>query len=325
MFKGNNNLIVGIFVSLAIAAFVGFILWLTGRTGAEEMSRYSVLFEKDVSGLAVGGPVKYMGVNIGSVIEMEIIQQNREIDSSNQQKVKQDHILIRVDIEILESTPVDSGTYASLAFQGITGVAVVNLDSDAGTHEPLKPTLGIPYPLIPVRQMGIAAVLSGAPRIINRLDELLIQANELMGVENRSSISRSLANLETLTGSLAGSSDTIAALPADLNETLEEIQTIARQLQGLVGDVQPDLDSTLANLDRTSENLASLTDKLDDWMQQNQADLERFVKDGLGEAPALIKGANQTIRDLDKLIATLQEDPSQLVHRPQEDTLEIEP
>jgi len=325
MFKGNNNLIVGLFVSIAIAAFVGFILWLTGRAGTEEMSRYSMFFEKDVSGLAVGGPVKYMGVNIGSVIQMEIIQQENKPDPSAKKEDREGHISIRVDIEILQSTPVNTGTYASLAFQGITGVAVVNLDSDAGAHRPLEPTPGAPYPLIPVRQMGIAAVLSGAPRIIDRLDDLLIKANELLGAENRDSISRSLGNLETLTGSLAGSSDTIAALPADLNQTLDEIKTVARDLQGLVGEVQPDIHSTLANLDRTSENLARLTEKLDSWMQQNQADLERFVKDGLGEAPALISTARETMRDLEKLVDSLQENPSKLVHRPKEDALEIEP
>jgi len=311
MFKGNNNLIVGLFVSIAILAFVGFILWLTGRSGTEEMERYSVLFEKDVSGLAVGGPVKYMGVNIGSVIQMEIVRRKG--------------IQIRVDIEILKSTPVDSGTYASLAFQGITGVAVVNLDSDEGKHGPIKPAEDTPYPTIPVRQIGIAAVLSGAPRIVDRLDSLLVQANELLGEDNRASINRSLVNIEELTGSLAESKDTIAKLPADLNQTLTEIRNVVEELRSMVEAVQPDIESAMASLDSSTENLASLTAQLDDWMTRNEAKLEYFVQDGLGEAPALIASARQTMRDLDKLLTSLQEDPSQLIHRPQHESLEIEP
>jgi len=290
MFKGNNNLVVGLFVSIAIAFFVGFILWLTGRSGAEEMERYSLLFEKDVSGLAVGGPVKYMGVNIGSVIQMEI--------------VRRDKIQIRVDIEILESTPVDSGTFASLAFQGITGV---------------------PYPVIPVRQIGIAAVLSGAPRIVDRLDSLLIQANELLNDENRASISQSLTNLETLTASLAGSSDTIAALPSGIDQTLADIRGVVGELKQMVETVQPDIHSAMASLDRSTANLANLTAQLDDWMTRNEANLGRFVDQGLGEAPALIAAANQTMRDLEKLLAKLQEDPSQLIYQPQQESLEIDP
>jgi phospholipid/cholesterol/gamma-HCH transport system substrate-binding protein len=312
MFKGNNNLVVGLFVSIAIAVFVGFILWLTGRSGTEEMERYSVLFEKDVSGLAVGGPVKYMGVNIGSVIQMEIVRHGG--------------ILIRVDIEVLKSTPVDSDTYASLAFQGITGVAVVNLDSDEeGPHGPLKPAKDTPYPLIPVRQIGIAAVLSGAPRIVERLDDLLVQANELLGEDNLASISRSLNNVEALTASLADSKDTIANLPAGLDQTLAEIRAVVGELKGMVEVVQPDVQSAMAGLQSSTASLANLTSQLDDWMTRNEANLERFVQDGLGEAPALIDSASQTMRDLEKLLATLQEDPSQLIHRPQQDSLEIEP
>lgn len=311
MFKGNKNFVVGLFVTIAIVAFVSFVLWLTGRSGVEEMKRYSMFFERDVSGLAIGGPVKFMGVNIGSVISMEIAG-------------KQD-IHVRVDIEILESTHVDSGTFGSLAFQGITGVAVVNLSSDAGAHEPIGLTPGSPYPVIPVRDVGFAAVLSSAPRIMNRLDGLLSQANMLLGEENRGSIARSLGNVESLTESLAGSKDTIAALPADVNRTLSDIRGVIAQLQEVVGQAQPDINSTLENLNRSSENLASLTARLDTWMQDNQAALNRFVEDGLGEAPALISGTRQTLRELEKLVSELQRDPSQLIYKPREDALEIEP
>ena len=120
MFKGDRNFAVGLFVTIAIAAFIFFVVWLTGRTGNEEMTKYTLLFDNDITGLYVGSSVKYMGMNIGTVSEMKLEQNNG--------------IRIRVVINILESTPVDHGTYASLALQGITGVAVVNLASDPGDH-----------------------------------------------------------------------------------------------------------------------------------------------------------------------------------------------
>ena len=311
MFKGNNNLAVGLFVSIAIFAFVGFIIWLTGRSGNEEMERYSLMFKKDVSGLAVGGPVRYMGVGIGTVIQMEI--------------VRNDNVQVRVDIEIQQSTPVNAGTFASLAFQGITGVAVINLGSDAGAHEKIADPTDTPYPLIPVRQTGMAAVLSGAPRIVDRLDTLLAQANEMLGEDNRASITRSLSHVETLTGELADSSETIAALPSDLKATLAEVEKVVQQLQGILGDAEPGIQSTLSNLDQTTANLADLTARMDQWMVQNEASLQRFVEEGLGEAPALIISAQRTMRELEKVLLKLQENPSQLIHRPQEDTLAIDP
>ena len=80
MFKGDRNFAVGLFVSIAIASFIFFVIWLTGRTGEQELTRYTLLFHKDVSGLSVGGPVKYMGMNVGSVVLMDL---ERVKDSEN--------------------------------------------------------------------------------------------------------------------------------------------------------------------------------------------------------------------------------------------------
>lgn len=311
MFKGDRNFTVGLFVTIAIASFVIFVIWLTGRSGAEEMSRYTLKFQRDVSGLTVGGPVKYMGMSVGSVIHMGL--------------ETGDGVRVRVDIEILTSTPVNQGTYASLALQGITGVAVVNLASETGQHTALSAPPHGQYPEIPVRDVGFAAMLSSAPEIIIKLDSLLTRAGELFGETNRNRISGTLQNVETLTASLAGSSDTLAALPQDLSNTLTEIQTTVGDLRSMIGQAQPDLSATLANINRSSENLASLTSRFDVMLRDHEGDVERFMQDGLGEAPALLRESRATLRDLEKLVAELKDDPSQLVHRPPSDALEMEP
>jgi len=311
MFKGDRNFTVGLFVTVAITSFVIFVIWLTGRSGAEEMSRYTLKFERDVSGLAIGGPVKYMGMSVGSVIHMDL-------ESG-------DGVRVRVDIEILTSTPVNQGTYASLALQGITGVAVVNLASEAGQHTPLPTPPRGQYPEIPVRDVGFAAMLSSAPEIITKLDSLLTQAGELLGEDNRDKISGTLQNVETLTASLAGSSDTLAALPRDLSTTLADIQAAVGDLRSMIGQVQPDLSATLANINRSSENLASLTDRFDAMLRNNEGNMERFMQDGLGEAPALLRESRATLRELEKLVTELKDDPSQLIHRPPNDALDMDP
>lgn len=311
MFKGDRNFSVGLFVTVAITAFLAFVIWLTGRSGAEEMSRYSLKFSRDVSGLAVGGPVKYMGMNVGSVIHMDLETGNG--------------VRVRVDVEVLASTPVNQGTYASLALQGITGVAVVNLASEAGEHAPLPGAAHGHYPEIPVRDVGFAAVLSSAPEIMAKLDHLLTQAGELLGEANRGTVASALENVESLTGALAGNREALAALPADLGETLAGIRAAVGDLRSMVGAVQPDLNATLANINRSSENLASLTARFDQMLRENEGDVERFMQEGLGEAPALLRESRAALRDLEKLVAELQHDPSQLIHRPPSEALEMDP
>jgi phospholipid/cholesterol/gamma-HCH transport system substrate-binding protein len=311
MFKGDRNFTVGLFVSVAIAALVIFVIWLTGRSGAEEMTRYTLMFHRDVSGLAVGGPVKYMGMNIGSVMHMGLDEQQG--------------VRIQVDIEVLATTPVDQGTYASLAFQGITGVAVVNLAREPGDHAPLEPPPHGHYPEIPVRDVGFAALLSSAPEIMSKLDSLLTQAGELLGEQNRNTISSALLNVESLTAALADNRDTLGALPWELTNTLAEIQAAVRQLKDVITQVQPDLTATVGNLNRGSENLANLTGRFDQLLREHEKDMGEFIQDGLGEAPALLREARHALRDLEKLVAELQDDPSQLIHRPPSAALEIDP
>lgn len=311
MFKGDRNFAVGLFVSVAIAVFVLFVIWLTGRSGVEEMTRYTLMFDRDVSGLAVGGPVKYMGMNIGSVVHMDL-------DTAQ-------GVRVQVDIEILETTPVDSGTYASLALQGITGVAVVNLASEPGAHSPLPEPPRGQYPRIPVRDVGFAALISSAPAIMSKLDQLLTRAGEVLNDENRAVVGNALRNVETLSVSLAGSGDRLAALPQELSATLAEIQATVERLQGVIAQLQPDLSAAAANVNRSSANLAALTGRFDELLRRHEDDMSRFLEDGLGEAPALLQETRQALRELEKLMSELQDDPSQLIHRPPNDALEIDP
>lgn len=311
------------FVSIAIASFIFFVVWLTGRTGEQEMTRYTLLFHKDVSGLSVGGPVKYMGMNIGSVVLMDLERVKEVKPVKDSEKVKA--VNIRVDIDVLASTPVDHGTFASLALQGITGVAVVNLETEAGVHPALETLPGRDYPIIPVRIVGFSALMSSAPEIMNKLNNLLTQAGKILGEENQSAIAGTLDNIEVLTTSLAEERESIAAIPGNVNSTLDDIQATVRQLQGIISDLQPGINSTVENVNRSSEHLASLTGRVDDLLRDHEKDISKFMEEGLAEAPALMNETRQALRDLEKLVQELQDDPSQLIYRQADNSVEIEP
>jgi phospholipid/cholesterol/gamma-HCH transport system substrate-binding protein len=311
MFKGDRNFAVGLFVSLAIVILVTFVIWLTGRTGAEELTRYSLMFHKDVSGLTVGGPVKFMGMNIGSVVKMSL--------------ERDDGITVRVDIDILESTHVDSGTWASLALQGITGVAVVNLATEPGQHPPLETLPGNDYAVIPVRIVGFSALMASAPEIMGKLNNLLTQASEILGEENQNAIAGTLENIENLTDSLAQERETIAAIPGNLNQTLSDMQSTIRQLQDMISQLQPGINSMIDNASQTAANLASLTNRLDNILREHEDDVGQFLEEGLAEVPALMSEARKALRDMEKLVQELQHDSSQLIYRQADNSVEIEP
>src|SRR5713226_4270960 len=92
------------------AAF--FAVWLAG-SGHRDDVLYRIHFTDSVSGLALGDPVKYRGVDVGAVKAMTI-------DPA-------DPRLVQVDVKLRKNAPIKSDTRASLTLKGITGVVFIEL------------------------------------------------------------------------------------------------------------------------------------------------------------------------------------------------------
>src|SRR4029453_9819685 len=103
----------GLFIiGFAIAAAL-FAVWLV-NTGHRDAVIYRIHFPESVSGLALGDPVKFRGVDVGSVNAIGL-------DPGNAQ-------LVQVDVRLRKETPVKTDTKASLKLKGITGVVYVELN-----------------------------------------------------------------------------------------------------------------------------------------------------------------------------------------------------
>jgi len=311
----NKNFAVGLFVAIAAVAFVAATLWLTGKRGSEPTVDYSMYFEKDVGGLMLGGPVFYLGVEVGTVTAMTIIPGNP--------------MRVRVDANVLQSAPIDSGTYASLALQGITGVAVIKLNADPGLHEPLKPVQtengkGPGNPVIAVRDGGFSALLSKAPDIVDKMDDVLVQISRILGQENQEYVSTVLADLATLSNALAERRESISEIPVTLNEAMTELHASLLQIKSMAGEFEPELVSAMESINKATNDLAKISARLETWTANSDGDMNAFMQDGLGQVPALVADSRRTLREIEKLVKDLRENPSMLIHEPKEDSVDVE-
>lgn len=311
VFKGNPSLAVGIFVSTALLTLMAFAMWLAGTKGNEPMNEYALLFERDISGLSLGGPVYFMGVAVGQVSSMEL--------------VSGDPVTVRVDIQVLATTPIDSGTYASLTAQGITGVNVINIAAEPGKHPPLPEPKDGELRTIPVRESGLSAVLAQAPVTVAKLNDLLDNLNLLLGPENRGLISQSLTQITDLTQALAAERESWSRLPANLETVLVDTRALMNDLSAAVKQLQPELHSTLTHTRQAAANTEQLTARLDQLISSNEAEFNHFIENGVGQTPELIYDLRASLRELQKLLRQLQDDPSQLILRPPNDALEVKP
>ena len=173
---------VGSFVLMTILAVAVFSVWLVGAYDSSKYTLYRIRFNESVSGLDVGGPVKFRGVQIGKVETMSI-------DPT-------DTRLIRVDISILKTTPVKSDTRASLKLQGITGGIYVELSGSS----PEAPDLvsndkGNPAE-IPAEPSTLNTIMDELPEILKKLSHIADQADKLFSDKNIAAASSMIGNMQ---------------------------------------------------------------------------------------------------------------------------------
>ncbi|MGI9237545.1 MAG: MlaD family protein [Woeseiaceae bacterium] len=302
MHERTNYLAVGAFILIGTLALVGVGFWIAGVGQTVPMSQYTIIFERDVNGLSEGSPVRYMGVDVGEVTKIQLF---RAEDAA-----------IEVRIDVATSTPVDAGTYANLGYQGITGVAFVNLAGEPGKQGPLAVAAGQEYPVIRTREVGIAALLNSGPEVVGRVTNVLDAAGMFLSEDNLRSATQILENLNQLTGALAEQRQALAALPVQMNESLRELQNTMRLAAEITEGAKPELLAAMQNLRQATDKLANVTGRVEHWVVENDAAIDSFFADGIGETAALVTDTREAMRELEKLGAELRSNPSRVVYKP---------
>ncbi len=156
----------GLFIlAFAVAAAV-FAVWI-GSPGQRDDVVYRIHFPDSVSGLAVGDPVKFRGVDVGTVKSIAIDPENSR--------------LVLVEVRLRKTAPVKTDTRASLAMKGITGVAFIELNGgDPVAQTLLAVTPGGSVPEIPSERVGLRAMLDDLPKLVAKFSAIEDQVKRVV-------------------------------------------------------------------------------------------------------------------------------------------------
>ncbi len=156
----------GLFViGLSIAAAL-FAIWLVG-TGHRDDVLYRIHFSESVSGLAIGDPVKFHGVDVGTVkaIVLDPV----------------DPRLVQVDIGLHKDAPVKTDTKATLALKGITGVVFIELDGGSPNAPTLLASTGEGHiPEIASEKSTLTVILDLLPKLLEKFSSIENQAKKVV-------------------------------------------------------------------------------------------------------------------------------------------------
>jgi phospholipid/cholesterol/gamma-HCH transport system substrate-binding protein len=156
----------GLFVIGFSIAVAFFFVWLA-RPGNKDDVLYRIHFSESVSGLSLGDPVKYLGVDVGTVKAMII----KPDDPSR----------VQVDVNLHKNAPVKADTKATLKIKGITGTDFIELSGGSvGAGSLVAATPQGQVPEIRAEKSSINTVLDQLPKVVSKFSSIEDQTKKVV-------------------------------------------------------------------------------------------------------------------------------------------------
>jgi phospholipid/cholesterol/gamma-HCH transport system substrate-binding protein len=222
-----HALMAGIFTLVLLTAAVLIALWFN-RDRVERVP-YEIATTLSVPGLNPQAAVRYRGLDVGRVDDVLFDPK------------KPGQILIRMSVA--KNTPITRSTFATLSYQGVTGVAYVQLDDD-GTDPTILSSSKQKAARIELRPSLLDKIQVRGLAILEQTERVAAQLNTLLAANNQKAILKAFT---------------------DVSEAADGVEQVANRLQPTV-DRLPALvdkaDSLMASVNKLSNDAGALTQNL---------------------------------------------------------------
>lgn len=262
-----NYAVVGAFVTLVIAGFMGFVYWFSIADQVSERAAYRIVFDGAVTGLAPGTNVLFNGLPVGTV---EAVSINPEDPSQ---------VLARIGVEA--DAPVMNDTRAILEVQGLTGFA--NIQLLGGTLEAgrLEPQPGQTIAVMRGEASDFQLIMEGARDIIANAESTFERIDAFFAA-NEERLTSTLTSIDELSSGLAnlvagaGDGSDFDAVVSNVSMALESATATLSELELLVAENRQSLTATIANAETFSAALASNSEGVNGFLASMTATSERI-------------------------------------------------
>ena len=304
--KAHHVLIGAFTLAVAVLAML-FALWAAKTVSDRQWDEYEVVFTEAVTGLTRGGVVQYNGIAVGDVTELKL-------DATDPSKV-----IAR--IRVGAGTPVKTDTSAKLAFVGLTGLVQIQLSGGSPQSPMLKDAHeddGLPR--IAAQESAFAKLLNSSEDITTTASDVLIRINRMLNDETVENVSKTMAHLEQVTGTLAAERGEIAQLLRDARSSAERLDRVLATAESTMGGLDrsvaaldKDLPQILTKLDRTLTEFEALSGNANALVSENRSAVQQFSRDGLTQVGPTLAELRSVLRQLNRAVAKIEERPSSLV------------
>ena len=296
-----NHVLIGLFTLGVIAAILLFILWASKYSSEGSFHEYDIVFKEAVTGLSVGGIVQYNGIEVGNVRDLKLSPQDAR------------QVIARVRVKA--NTPIKVDTKAELALQSLaTGVAFIQFSGGKPESALLVQTDKEHVPVIVAQESAFQKLLNSSEGSAATATDVLDHINHILSDENAQRISKTLANVQQVTDTIAAQRDDIAALVKSAKEASDRLDKTLASAQKLVVTVDSNLGAKLpgmvAHLDHSMAQLDAFTKNADSMLRENRGAIDNFANQGLAQIGPTLAQLRQVLREINRLTTHLQENPA---------------
>ena len=305
-----HALAAGIFVVVALALLLVLGAWLTRDTGARDL--YEISTREVVTGLQSQAPVRLRGVDVGKVASIGFDPK------------AQGQVLIGLQID--RGAPITQGTFATLSFQGVTGLAFVQLDDGGQAAPPLAPNDDAP-PRIPLHPGLLSKLTVKGEVILDQVEQITVRLNKLLDDPNQQRIATALEGVGRAATSVSAlSTDLTAILNAQLGPKKVDIPGLVKNANATfksadsaLGSVRGTSDAakaTLGELGRTVQRVNAKDgpiDRLADGTEALSNAADSFNAATLPRINRATEDTSRAVRQLSRTVNAINDNPQSLI------------
>ncbi len=268
----SHAFIAGLFTVCLVAAAL-FVVWFLNMDRTVRVP-YMIATTQSIPGLNPQATVRFRGLDVGRVTHIGF---NPDVPGE-----------ILVYFEVKEDTPMTKSTFATLSYQGVTGIASIELNDDGTNREKLETSAAHPAQ-IQMRPGLLSELQLRGLDILKQVQSLSTQLTTLFNDKNRETMVDAFKNISR-------AAESWERIPRQLEPTLQHLpQTNA------------DAQEMIQSITELSRDLKTLSQKANAFIADD------MNSDALPQLETLAEDAKTTLYNLNKLLERYKQRPSGLL------------
>jgi phospholipid/cholesterol/gamma-HCH transport system substrate-binding protein len=255
---------------------------------------YDLIARTNVTGLYTGAAVRYRGLGVGMV-------QSIRFDKSHPGE-------IRIRILVDTNAPITHSTFATLGFQGVTGVAFVQLD-DTGKAPQALPSSIKQVAQLPLRPGLFDQLQQRGEVLIKKFERIADDADHFLNNDTHDQVMATAKSLQDAANGIALLSKQVGPVASQLPQTLTQLDKTLASTNTLVANLNRPDGPLITNLNKAgaaAQRGGEVLVQINDTLQEMTA---RVGFETLPRVNALADDVGAAARSIDRATETFNRNP----------------